>query len=151
EAPQALNAESRRDVLLLVGDKGKIELQRLGERLVLRDSFEAHAEDLRARGAHVCLPVPEGASFLGSTGREVLRIEVDDVRPSAELRGRELPAVVKRAFEIGDRIADFQHALPLAAFELRLKRAAHASCAHFAATSFGAPSASSRMICGFSG
>src|SRR5206468_11569773 len=83
---------------------------------------EADAVDFGPCGREVGLPVPEGTGLLGSAGREVLRVEVQDIGRAAKLHGRELPAVVQRRRDLRDRIADVQHELSaLSAFDSRLK------------------------------
>ncbi len=94
KTPQALHSEGGGERLVGVGHQREVELQRLREGLVRLHSFETYPEDLGSRRGNIGLPVPEGARLLGSAGREVLRIEVDDVRRAAEPRARELAAVV---------------------------------------------------------
>jgi hypothetical protein len=74
------------------------------------EAVEADAVNLGPYGGDVGLPVPEGACFLGSARGKVLRVKVEDVGPAAELRRRELPAVVERSRDFGNCIAYVEHA-----------------------------------------
>jgi hypothetical protein len=110
KTPQPQHAEGARELLAGIGDERKIELQRFGERLVPFEAVEADAVNLGPYGGDVGLPVPEGACFLGSARGKVLRVKVEDVGPAAELRRRELPAVVERSRDFGNSIAYVEHA-----------------------------------------
>src|SRR2546428_4359344 len=97
------------DAPIVVAEQREIEVVLVLELQVALRIVAADPKDDRALRGHPGEVVPERAGFFRATRRVVLRVEVEDDLPSAELFQRQNAPVVRRQGEVRRWITDRNH------------------------------------------
>src|SRR5262245_35222608 len=120
------------DRAVRVADQGEVEVELLGELLVLRRGVEGHAQDHRVLLVVVGLEVAEPATLGGSAGGVGLGIEPEHDRLALEVGELDRIAVRIAAGEVRRLVAWIQHAYLLSASCARRARSTAGRCARAA-------------------
>jgi hypothetical protein len=97
------------DLSIGVTDQWEVEVELLGEGLVLGGTVERYAQDDRILGIVLRLQVAEPATFRGSPGRVGLRIEPQHDRLSLQRGQRDRGAGVIATRELRGFVAGLEH------------------------------------------